>query len=176
MSLEQAALSRLGLERLAHALAGRQGCSDVLSRGPSNRRVFEQIWDEADANAWLICWNELQDTGWHDHDHSAAAILVLSGQVQEERLRLAGAPTARILGAGQTFYVPPSAIHRVLHTGAGPAVTIHVYSPPLARTGAYSLGPEGELQRLAQSYEEELRMEESMTLLEPAPAVTLTAR
>jgi hypothetical protein len=53
--------------------------------------------------------------------------------------------------------VPAVAIHRVLHFGEAPAVTLHAYSPPLARTGAYRLGAEGELERELLSCEEELR-------------------
>jgi hypothetical protein len=49
------------------------------------------------------------------------------------------------------------AIHRVLHAGDRPAVTIHAYSPPLIRTGAYRIGPHGELERELLSAEEELR-------------------
>jgi hypothetical protein len=56
------------------------------------------------------------------------------------------------------------AIHRVLHSGDAPAVTIHAYSPPLARTGAYRIGADGELERELLSGEEELR---------PAPAPSL---
>src|SRR6202011_4308515 len=106
-------------------------------------RVYEQIWDDRDVNAWVICWSEDQDTGFHDHDESAAAVAVISGHVREERLRLGAAPTGRGLGPGSTFTVPPVAIHRVLHTGEQPAVTIHAYSPPLRRTGAYAVGPGG---------------------------------
>jgi oxalate decarboxylase/phosphoglucose isomerase-like protein (cupin superfamily) len=83
--------------------------------------------------------------------------------VREERLRLAGAPTSRLMRSGTTFYVPPTAIHRVMHPGGGPAVTLHAYSPPLARTGAYRLGEGGELERLSMSYEEELRAEALLT-------------
>ena len=53
--------------------------------------------------------------------------------------------------------MPATAIHRVLHAGKQPAVTIHAYSPPLLRTGAYRIGPDGELERELLSYEEELR-------------------
>jgi hypothetical protein len=52
--------------------------------------------------------------------------------------------------------VPADAIHRVLHAGDGPAVTIHAYSPPLRKQGAYSLGEDGSLQRHVQSWEDEL--------------------
>ena len=52
-----------------------------------------------------------------------------------------------MIGAGSTFTVPPVAIHRVMHAGGAPAVTIHAYSPPLTRTGVYRVGDGGELQR-----------------------------
>jgi hypothetical protein len=41
--------------------------------------------------------------------------------------------------------------------GTGPAITIHAYSPPLVRVGAYRVRGDGELERLAQSWDEELR-------------------
>ncbi len=126
-------------------------------RHSSDARVYEEIWDDEHVNAWLICWSEDNDTGFHDHDESAAAIVVIEGQVREERLRLATGPDARVIGAGASFCVAPTAIHRVLHAGIGPAVTIHAYSPPLRRTGAYRIGPRGELERAAQSFEQELR-------------------
>jgi predicted metal-dependent enzyme (double-stranded beta helix superfamily) len=130
-----------------------------LVRHADDARVYELIWDDEDVNAWIICWSEDQDTGFHDHDVSGAAIAVISGQVREELLRVGSTPRARVLGAGRTFTVSPVAIHRVLHAGDGPAVTIHAYSPPLTRTGAYRLGPGGELQRELLSIEEELRAE-----------------
>jgi quercetin dioxygenase-like cupin family protein len=120
-------------------------------------RVYEQIWDDDEINAWVICWSEDQDTGFHDHDQSGAAIAVISGQVREDRLTVAGpGPISRELGPGEVFTVPRTAIHRVLHAGDAPAVTIHAYSPPLMRTGAYHLGPNGELERESQSFEVEL--------------------
>ena len=54
------------------------------------------------------------------------------------------------------------AIHRVLHAGGEPAVTIHAYSPPLRRTGAYRVGPRGDLQREAQPFEVELRADAAL--------------
>ena len=98
-------------------------------------RVYEQIWDDEEVNAWVICWSEDQDTGFHDHDESAAAIAVVSGRVREDRLTLAGEPVSREIGPGTTFTLAPVAIHRVLHAGTGPAVTIHCYSPPLRLPG-----------------------------------------
>ena len=115
----------------------------------SEMRVFESIWSDADVNAWVICWQEDNDTGWHDHDDSSGGIAVVSGRIREERLVIGAEPRVRRLGPGQTVTVPPTAIHRVLHDGGEPAVTIHAYSPPLRRMGAYTVGPAGELEREA---------------------------
>jgi mannose-6-phosphate isomerase-like protein (cupin superfamily) len=145
------------LERFVAELAATPELWQSQVRHARDARVYEQIWDDEDVNAWLICWSEDQDTGFHDHDESAAAIFVLQGQVREERLHLGARPDGRVLGPGTKFLVAPSAIHRVLHDGPIPAVTIHAYSPPLKRTGAYSVGPSGELERASLSYERELR-------------------
>ena len=151
------------LEQFVAELASRPELWRGFVRHDDDLRVYEQIWDDEDVNAWLICWSEDQDTGFHDHDESAAAIVVMEGQVREDRLRLAGDPTARVIGAGQTFHVPPCAIHRVLHAGDRPAVTIHAYSPPLRRTGAYRVADSGELERVSQPFELELRAEPALS-------------
>jgi quercetin dioxygenase-like cupin family protein len=145
------------LERFVAELAAAPERWQHAVRHASDVRVYEQIWDDAHVNAWLICWSQDQDTGFHDHDESLAAIGVISGQVREDRLRLGRPPRSRVLGPGSIFTVPAVAIHRVLHAGRAPAVTLHAYSPPLVRTGAYRIGPDGELERQLLSYEEELR-------------------
>jgi quercetin dioxygenase-like cupin family protein len=145
------------LERFVAELASAPERWRHAIRHASDVRVYERIWDDEDVNAWVICWSEDQDTGFHDHDESAAAIAVISGHVREDRLRLGRPPRSRVLGPGSIFSVPPVAIHRVLHAGAAPAVTLHAYSPPLVRTGAYRVGADGELERELLSREEELR-------------------
>lgn len=133
-------------------------------RHSCDARVYEEIWDDEQVNAWVICWSEDQDTGFHDHDESAAAVAVIAGTVREDRLTLGGTPRSREVGAGSVFTVPATAIHRVLHAGEGPAVTIHAYSPPLIRTGAYRVGPDGELLREALPFEVELTAEASLAV------------
>jgi mannose-6-phosphate isomerase-like protein (cupin superfamily) len=150
------------LARFATDLAATPERWRHLVRHADDLRVYERIWDDADVNAWLICWSEDQDTGFHDHDESAAGITVVSGAVREDRLRIGGEPISRVIGAGTTFTLPPVAIHRVLHTGTAPAVTIHAYSPPLRRTGAYRIGADGELERESQPFEIELRPEPAL--------------
>jgi mannose-6-phosphate isomerase-like protein (cupin superfamily) len=152
MSLTGAALERF----VAHVAASPELWQHAV-RHASDVRVYEQIWDDEDVNAWVICWSEDQDTGFHDHDDSSAAIAVIEGQVREDRLRVGDPPRSRTFGPGQVFTVPAVAIHRVLHAGDAPAVTLHAYSPPLARTGAYRIGADGELERELLSNREELR-------------------
>jgi hypothetical protein len=79
------------------------------------------------------------------------------GQVREERLRLGPGPAARTLGPGEVFDFEAADIHRVLHAGDAPAVTINAYSPPLWRMGSYLVEPGGALRRFSVSYAEELR-------------------
>src|SRR6185436_12736536 len=122
------------------------------------QRAYAQLLRDAHLDAWLICWSQDHDTGFHDHDLSAGAVAVVSGSVREERLVLghpARGPVARTLRAGGSFEFGASDIHRVLHAGTEPAVTIHAYSPPLVRMGAYSIETSGQLRRHAVSCEDE---------------------
>ena len=110
-----------------------------------------------DVAAWLICWMDEQDTGFHDHDVSSGAVAVISGSVREDRLVVGSSPSTRVVPAGGAFSFDASDIHRVQHVGAEPAVTLHAYSPPLWRMGTYEVQPGGRLLRHSVSYAEELR-------------------
>jgi len=126
----------------------------------TEHRTFKQLLRDDHLDVWLLCWSHDHDTGFHDHDLSAGAVAVVSGSVREERLvlgRSPEAPISRLAHAGSSFYFGASDIHRVLHAGTEPAVTIHAYSPPLVRMGSYTIEPSGQLRRHAVSHEEELR-------------------
>ena len=155
-------LSITELRRFAEELATDRTRWEHAVQPADDARVYELIHDDEDVNAWVICWSEDQDTGFHDHDESAAAIAVVAGRVREDRLALEGGPISHEAGPGETLTVEPVAIHRVLHAGDGPAVTIHAYSPPLRRTGAYRVGPGGRLERESQPFEVELRAEPAL--------------
>jgi predicted metal-dependent enzyme (double-stranded beta helix superfamily) len=127
-----------------------------VEHDPDQRRYALLRRDDHVA-VWLICWMDDHDTGFHDHDVSAGAVAVVSGAVREERLVLGGGTVDRVSRAGEAFSFAASDIHRVRHAGTEPAVTIHAYSPPLWRMGAYEVSPAGELRRHAVSYAEELR-------------------
>ena len=73
------------------------------------------------------------------------------------RLAIDGPTRNGVFRAGASFHFSASDIHRVSHAGSEPAVTLHVYSPPLLRMGAYAIGEDGVLVRHPMSYREELR-------------------
>jgi len=123
----------------------------------ATQRVFAEISRTDHVSAWLICWMPGQDTGFHDHDLSSGAVTVIQGSVREDRLALAEQDVGATYGAGETFDFCPSDIHRVSHHGDEPTVTLHVYSPPLARMGAYVIEPSGALTRHPVAEDEELR-------------------
>ena len=145
------------LERLVQELAAQpERWRHLVTHRPDERTYAELHRDEHVA-IWLICWMNDHDTGYHDHDLSAGAVAVVAGRVREERLVLGGGTADRECGAGEAFSFAASDIHRVRHAGDEPAVTIHAYSPPLWRMGAYEVAPTGELRRHSVSYAEELR-------------------
>jgi predicted metal-dependent enzyme (double-stranded beta helix superfamily) len=127
-----------------------------LVRHDPDARIYEQLLRDRHVEVWLICWMNDHDTGFHDHDVSAGALAVAQGRIREERLGL-NAVIERTLEAGEGLDFAATDIHRVSHAGATPAVTIHAYSPPLWRMGAYEVKDSGELQRHSISYAEELR-------------------
>jgi len=145
------------LTELLDGLAGRPDLWRHLVSHRADARTYEQLHRDDHVAVWLICWMNDHDTGFHDHDLSAGALSVVRGSVCEERLVLGGAPSSRTFSAGDTLTFAASDIHRVAHAGSEPAVTLHAYSPPLWRMGAYEVSPEGTLRRHSMSYAEELR-------------------
>jgi predicted metal-dependent enzyme (double-stranded beta helix superfamily) len=150
-------LSADELQAFVADLAARPELWIDLVKHDSSQRVYEQLFADEHLTAWLICWMDEQDTGFHDHDQSAGAVSVVSGAVLEERLTLGGRPRGRVFRAPASFQFAAADIHRVRHAESDPAVTLHVYSPPLLRMGAYSVDADGVLARRCVSYTEELR-------------------
>jgi predicted metal-dependent enzyme (double-stranded beta helix superfamily) len=122
-----------------------------------DRRTYAEVTRAPQLGVWVICWMDDHDTGFHDHDISAGAVAVVEGRLREERLKVGGAPEVAEFGPGEAFDFAASDIHRMSHAGGGPAVSLHAYSPPLWRMGAYAIEPSGVLTRTSISYAEELR-------------------
>jgi predicted metal-dependent enzyme (double-stranded beta helix superfamily) len=152
-----APLERAELRDLAAALAAHPAAWAHLVRHDPAQRVFECLRLDEQVEIWLICWMPGHDTGFHDHDLSSGAVVVAQGSVVEERLHLGGAPSVRRYVPGDVFDFTPVDIHRVVHAGTTPATTLHAYSPPLRRMGAYLIQPGGALERHPLAKNQELR-------------------
>ena len=150
-------LSARELEDFATELAERPELWIDFVKHDASQRHYEELLSDEHLTAWLICWMDDHDTGFHDHDGSAGAVAVVSGAVREERLTINGEPRNRTFAAGGVFHFSAGDIHRVRHAGSDPAVTLHVYSPPLLRMGAYLVGDDGVLARHPVSPADELR-------------------
>jgi hypothetical protein len=161
MALDE--LSRPELLAFVKELAGQPELWRHLVRHEPDRRTYEEIKREPRVGIWVICWMDDHDTGFHDHDISAGAVAVVQGRLREERLAIGGGPQVLEYGPGEAFDFAASDIHRMSHAGGGPAVSLHAYSPPLWRMGAYAVAPSGVLTRESVSYAEELRPPEPVS-------------
>ena len=154
---ELPALTVPELRALARELRADRELWEPLVRPTPEGRHYELVRHDERVMAWVISWMDDHDTGFHDHDRSAGAVAVARGRIREERLRVGGPPVARIFGAGDVLDFQASDIHRVAHEAGEPAVTIHVYSPPLRAMGSYVVDPNGALRRESLPWETELR-------------------
>jgi hypothetical protein len=146
------------LSAVVRELAGSPGLWRGLVRHDEHDRVYIRLHRDHHIDAWLLCWVAAQETGLHDHDLSSGAVQVMDGRLSELRLVL-GRPDLDevVYGAGEGFSFDGSRIHDVRHAGTEPAVSLHVYSPPIWRMGFYEPGEDGRLTRRSASYLEELQ-------------------
>jgi predicted metal-dependent enzyme (double-stranded beta helix superfamily) len=119
-------------------------------------RHFVSLRRDQHVDVWLICWTPANDTGWHDHDISSGAVVVVEGELEESSPRIGGEPVSRRVTASESFHFGSDHIHRLV--GIAPrSISIHAYSPPLWRMGQYSIDERGVMRRVSVSYAEELR-------------------
>jgi quercetin dioxygenase-like cupin family protein len=145
------------LLELANSIAERPELWQHLRRHDPEQRTYGKILQNDNVEVYLICWMQDHDTGFHDHDVSSGALAVVEGEVREDRLVIGGPPVTHLLGPGQATTFDASDIHRVVHSGTAPAVTVHAYSPPIRQMGAYEFEPGGTLKRHPQSTDQELK-------------------
>jgi hypothetical protein len=79
----------------------------------------------------------------------------MEGSLAEDRLTLGGPHATRVVSAGESFSFDTQHIHRMRHHGTEPALSLHVYSPPLESMGSYEI-VDGVLRRLSIPPDEEL--------------------
>ncbi len=84
-------------------------------------------------SAWVIAWPSGTGLGLHDHNGSAAAIRVVTGQLRE-RFVSGDELTTRWLDAGTQHVLAADHHHEMINVGSVEAISVHVYSPPLRDT------------------------------------------
>jgi hypothetical protein len=119
-------------------------------------RHYVSLYRDDHVDVWLLCWTPVNDTGWHDHDISSGAVRVVEGELLESSPRIGGEAAARTVPAGKSFSFGPDHIHRLAGHGER-SVSLHAYSPPLWRLGAYAIDGDGVMRRMSISYADELR-------------------
>jgi hypothetical protein len=110
---------------------------------PGGDRRWAAIATTDSYSAWVIAWPAGTGLGWHDHAGSAAAVRVVSG-VLRERYVDGDSVAARWLVDGPVYPLGRDHRHEVVNVGDVEAVSVHVYSPPLADT-AFRDDPEIDL-------------------------------
>ena len=87
--------------------------------------------------AWLLVWPRGTAIEPHDHGESHGVFVVAAGHLTETRWE-DGRPNRWALAAGDAAVVRVGEVHRVEGTGDEPAVSVHVYSPPLDEMRFYA--------------------------------------
>jgi mannose-6-phosphate isomerase-like protein (cupin superfamily) len=102
-------------------------------------RWYERLHHDDDHEVWLISWLPGQATGFHDHGDSEGAFTVVLGSLDEHR----AIGAERTVRAGESWAFGRDYIHDVRNGSSAPAVSVHVYSPPLSTMRRYELTDEG---------------------------------
>lgn len=98
-------------------------------------RWYERLYLGPDYDIWAISWMPGQSTGFHDHGESAGAFVIATGVLEEHR----PGEQPQVIYPGEPRAFDVEYAHDVRNESAGPAVSIHAYSPPLSEMNQYEL-------------------------------------
>jgi quercetin dioxygenase-like cupin family protein len=101
-------------------------------------RWYERLHQDEYHEVWLISWLPGQATGFHDHGDSEGAFTVVLGSLEERE-----PGETHTVEAGQSCAFGADYVHDVRNASAAPAVSVHVYSPPLSTMRRYEQTDEG---------------------------------
>jgi quercetin dioxygenase-like cupin family protein len=146
------------LAQLARAIAMRPELWRPLVQHDPDERRYASLHVDRHLGIWVISWMRGHDTGFHDHDVSRVGLAVAAGAVTDERPVWGSPPRCIEAVAGDSWTCERDEIHRMRATGDEPTVTIHAYSPPLARMGVYRLERDAYVSRSPVGWDWHLRM------------------
>lgn len=88
-----------------------------------------------------MCWLPGQGTRVHDHGGSSGASLLLSGTLVETSYVIRAGRLRRVMlrrvKAGEAILESVSTIHQVANRSKRPAISLHLYSPPLGEVQVF---------------------------------------
>jgi predicted metal-dependent enzyme (double-stranded beta helix superfamily) len=144
------------LVAVAETLAAREDLWRPLAAHDPRERTYESLFVDDHVGVWVISWMPGHDTGFHDHDGARGAVVVVEGEIREER-PVWGKPPQRIdARVGDSFSFGETELHRMVDATADPCTTIHVYSPPLQAMGMYRIEDDGSVRRHSVDWDQHL--------------------
>lgn len=105
--------------------------------------VRHRLYRDADWEMLLLCWLPGQGTAVHDHGGAWGAVRLLMGELKEWRYRWRGEGkklsllSKRVCGDEAVLPEPLDTVHRNENASKLPAVSLHLYSPPLSSLYSY---------------------------------------
>ncbi|MGI5271573.1 cysteine dioxygenase [Nonomuraea sp. CA-218870] len=149
MTVKTYAPAALDLGERARALAADLDTWVRRVRLDTQERWYERLHHDDDHEVWLISWLPGQTTGFHDHGDSRGAFSVALGTLREHDVT-----AERELAPGEVREFGPGYVHEVRNTSGAPAVSVHVYSPPLSVMTRYDLTGSGLVKRVEETAEQ----------------------
>jgi hypothetical protein len=140
--------------RLAMAIGPHDLSVDCGEPGDHLGRRHRQLVLTPAYDAWLIAWGASSVLELHDHGGSIGAVRVVNGELIEMYSDLVRPHPlrSRTVGRGGGFAVPATRAHEVWNPGPGEALSVHVYSPPLAAMTFFDHHPDRFLVPLRTEY------------------------
>jgi len=127
-----------------------------LTPTESQTRAYALLHEDARMELWLLSWLPHHSTGFHDHGESNVGFCVAQGTLVEQQLRFSEAPAAATMAVGDSRAAGSDYIHCLEWETGTPALSVHVYSPPLAVVGQDRYDESGTLRRATQAGRDEL--------------------
>jgi hypothetical protein len=145
-------------EWVARRIAGTRSLwQDVeLTKTETRTRSYAPLHEDEHVEVWLLGWLPGHSTGYHDHGESSVGFCVTRGTLVEYQLRMADRPLERRLRTGDARSAGCDYIHCLQWDAGEPALSVHVYSPPLGVVGQYRVAEDGVIRRVIQPGRDEL--------------------
>ncbi len=131
-------LSPTALAVMAEGLASVVTAESVPPLAGAWRR-YAQLLATEEYEVWLIAWAATSALDLHDHGGSCGVARVVEGELVETYTDLVERHPLRsvTVGRGQSVALPATRAHEVWNPGPEPALSVHVYSPPLTSMTFY---------------------------------------